>query len=128
MDDRLQPLKLEIAKLQRRLDAAESRLDQCRGQRDPKVDRELQIRWAETCNPSSGSYPIAGSGATVFPIKFLDAHFTATIGVQSFDSTTRQSAQAAVVYSSQYLAVNTKIPVFWCRGLGDEDAGEWWIW
>ena len=127
MDDVImQSLKADLVRLRARLGTVEEEVRQLRRLRDAKVDLFRQVRWCITCDPEDEDedYPTAG---TVFPIKFLDAHFTATVGTQTFVSTARSTEPQTVAFCAHYVKVNTPCPCFWLRGLGDDEAGEWWL-
>lgn len=127
MDDViLQSLKADLVRMRGRLDTVEEEVRQLRRVRDAKIDLFRQVRWCITSEPEDEDedYPTSG---TVFPIKFLDAHFTATAGAQAFESTARSTDPQTVAFCSHYVKVATPCPVFWLRGLGAADAGEWWL-
>jgi hypothetical protein len=135
-DVQLQSLKADLSRMAHRLAALESEVQQLRRIREPVLDRFVQVRWAVTCEPLQPEdpeedpvgYPEAG---TVFPIKFLDAHFVAELGDREFSNEERSEDQQWVAYHDSYLLVDTKIVVFWQRGLGDDandnDYGVWWV-
>ncbi len=121
-------IRQELDRLRSRVAVAESQLQQFRRVRHAQTDLFKQIRWARTCDPASGSYPLEAAAPTVFPFKFLDAEFEPTIGAQAFTATARSTAQAAVGYSDTFIPNGTDRPVFWLRGLGtDGDEGEWFF-
>lgn len=131
MDDvMLQSLKKDLGGMRARIVALESEVQQLRRVRDAKLDTFLQVRWCITCLPKAEDeedepeYPTSGN---VFPIKFLDAHFTPTPGSGSLVKTERSEEAVTLGYCQHYLPIDTPCPVFWKRGLGSETAGEWWL-
>lgn len=130
MDDvLLQSLKAEIGRLRARMSGLEMEMEQLRRVREAQLQTFLQVQWCITCEPEDeeAEYPTSG---TVFPIKFLDAHFVGTAGNQAFAKTERSEKAVTLAFCSHYMPVNTPCPVFWKRGLGDPDAdetGEWWL-
>lgn len=127
MHDQLQ-IRRDLARLLSRVGQLEAQLEQFRRVRSAQKDLFKQIRWAVTCEPLTGSYPAEGDVPAAFPIKFLDAHFPATVGSQTLDTEPRSDEQIAVAWSESYLAVGTERPVFWLRGLGpDGDEGEFFL-
>jgi hypothetical protein len=125
-DVMLQSLKADLARMHARMSALESEVLQLRRAREAKVDLFRQVRWCITCEPEDEEEEYPASG-TVFPIKFLDAHFEATAGDQDFESSDRSDVPTTVAFCAHYVPVNTPCPVFWLRGLGGADAGEWWL-
>jgi hypothetical protein len=123
----------EFNALVARVKNLEAEVQQLRRTREPTLGTFQQVRWAVTCEPANDEedeeVPYPEDGATVFPIRFLDAHFVATIGEQDFESQQRDDEQQAVVYSDMYLPVDTTLVVFFQRGGGtsDENDGIWWV-
>lgn len=116
-----------LDQLEADLRQARQELDQLRRVRQPALDLPEQPRLAVTCDPEQGSYPAVN--ANVFPIKFVDADYTATPGPQSLTKTNRQAAQATVALfpSGNWIPNGTVISVYQCRGLGGASAGDWFI-
>lgn len=119
-DQRLELLEADLRQ-------AQLELASLRRARNPALDVKEQPRLAVTCDPASGSYPVVN--ANVFPIKFVDADYTATPGPQSLTKTNRQAAQATVALfpSGNWIPNGTVVSVFQCRGLGGASAGDWFI-
>jgi hypothetical protein len=116
----------EIRRLQASVLSLQTQLAQIHAQRPPATVLPQQVRWAVTCAAYGADYP--SGNANAFPIKFLDAHFTATQGEQTFESSERNAEPAAIAFSKfGYVPINTPVPVFELRGLGSSTAGVWWI-
>lgn len=118
--NRLLILEQDLRETQRAIEAI-------RRERQPQFVFPQQPKLAITCDPATGSYPTFN--ANVFPIKFLDADFTATTGQRTLNKTNRQedAATVALFPSGNWIPKDTVLPVFQCRGLGDEDAGDWFF-
>lgn len=127
MSDSPANLPGRIATLENELARVSISVDAIRRIREPLGDVHLQVRKAKTCNPSGGGYPVAGDN--VYPIVFVDADFVNTPGSRTLNADARQAAQAtcALSSSSVYIPVGTVVDVYQCRGLGDQDAGDWFI-
>lgn len=127
MSDVTPPLLNRLTTLETELRAAQRSLDGIRRVREPALILPEQPRLAVTCDPASGSYPT--SNANVFPIKFVDGDFTATTGQRTLNKTNRQAAAAvqALFPSGNWIPKDTVVSVYQCRGLGSDDAGEWFI-
>ncbi len=114
--------------LEEQLREAALAIDSLRRSREPLGHIPLQVRKAVTCTPSSGSYPVPGDNC--YPIVFVDPDFTNTPGLRTLNATARQAAQATCALSAStsiYIPINTPVDVYQCRGLGGDDAGEWFI-
>jgi hypothetical protein len=126
LHDVLDDYRRELQRMRQQVGVLQEQMQQFRRARIGASDLFRQVRWAQTCSPTAGDYPESGDNPTVFPIRFLDAHFEPTIGLQSLDTSARQTGQATVCYSATFLALGTTLPVFWLRGLGEDgDEGEW---
>jgi hypothetical protein len=128
-DVMLQSLKADLSRMHARLSALESEVQQLRRVREAKLDVFRQVRWCITCAPEDEEEEYPTTPANVFPIKFLDCHFTPTAGLQTLSHTARQTAAATVAHAStgQFVPEGVPLPCFWLRGLGGADAGEWWL-
>jgi hypothetical protein len=127
MSDVLPPLPTRIHRLEVTVQTLLRDIDSLRRARDPQLILPEQPRLAVTCDPSSGSYPTAN--ANCFPLKFVDAYFTATAGQQTLTKANRQAAQAVIALfpTGNWIPNGTVVSVYQCRGLGGEDDGDWFI-
>lgn len=120
------PHEHEIENLRRRVQVLEDALTQFRRQRVPQPIVPIQLRWAVPTASSGVAWP-TGS-ANVFPIRFLDPDFTATQGLQNFNRTARSTDPTAFALSYRdWVPEGAPLQVLQQRGLGADDAGEWWF-
>jgi len=125
--NRRKPLDTRLHEVETDVDAIKRELDQLRRIRFPQADLHRDIRWAMTVGTVPSDYP--DTAANTFPIRFLDAHFTKTAGLRTFLYSNRSTDPVTLAHAAtgQYIPSGLPLPVFWQRGLGAEDSGEWWF-
>lgn len=118
---------LEIRRINSELAALQNKVRMLEAHRPPAQVPPVQVRWAMTMQDGETSWP--GSEANVFPIVFLDSEFTATQGQQTIDVAPRQAAPPVRAYSAMgnWIQPGLPIPAFHLKGLGDAEAGVWWL-
>lgn len=125
MNDRQLGPFLEVRRLLARVEALEAQIESFRRERQAYSQVPQQVRWCVTT--SSESFPIADTN--VFQIKFIDAHFTAATGVQALTKSNRSGPPQTFAHAAtgRFVPEGVPLPCFWLRGLGANDAGEWWL-
>lgn len=118
---------VEIRKLRDELAGLRDKVRMLEARRPPASVHPQQVRWAMTVQDGETSWPAAD--ANVFPIVFLDAEFTATQGQQTIDVAARQAAPPVKAFSAMgnWIQPGLPIPAFHLKGLGDDEAGVWWL-
>jgi hypothetical protein len=126
MHDFRQPPSIEIERLRRRCDQLETMVKQLASAREATINAVQAIRWAETIESEGEPWPT--ESANVFPIRFVDPHFTAEQGLQDFEREPRSEERQAFALSwVDWLPKNEPFMVFEQRGLGPDEAGIWWF-
>lgn len=94
------------------------------------------VRLAVTVSGQSGAYPSEdGTGNPKFPIKFVDATFTPSIGREALTTQVRSDPEAeydvlAANITEEWIPPGTLVIAMWQRppvGISTEDGGEWFI-
>ena len=131
MSDVQAPLLTRIHRLEETVLTLLRDVDGIRRVREAQFVLPEQPRLAVTCDPAANSYPSAN--ANVFPIKFLDADYTVPnfsgSALVSLTKSNRQTAAActALFPTGNWIPKGTAVSVYQCRGLGADDAGDWFI-
>lgn len=116
-------LSVRVATLEAELEATRRILQRVGALSRRTIARDVRI--AKTVrDPSSNSYPTAGQ---TFWVEFLDSHYVASQGDQTPTHTPRASKAIAHNIRDAFLAEGTIVLATWQRGLGQSNAGEWWI-